>query len=311
MIGRFLSLLSRHATAVLPGSVAIGLLFPGLAALLRPLLTPLVVLILIVAMMRTNWPALRHLMTRPARVAFALALVMVGLGLIVAPTAHALGIEPGLALAMSLMCFCPPITSSPAFAALLGLNQALCLIVAVAGLLIVPLTLPPMALQLLGLQIDIGVGTLMLRLAGLIGIALVAALGLRYALRERLSDLTPTIDGCGVVLLIVFAIAIFDGVTAQIVADPVRVAWFVFAGFATHILYQLAAIALASWMGRRDALTVGFLSGTRNVGLLLAVLPASTDPAVFLFIATAQFPIFIMPTLLRPVYARLLGNQHA
>jgi len=306
MLGRILGTMARRATAILPGCVLIGLLFPSLAALLRPVITPLVLLILVVAMIRTDWPALRHLAARPARVAFVMALVMVGLGLIVAPIARNIGVDPGLALAISVMCFCPPITSAPAFASLLGLNQALCLVIAVAGLLVVPLTLPPLALLLLDLPLDIGVGALMARLAGLIFVALLIALTLRWALRGRLQETALAIDGVGVVLLIVFAIAIFDGVTAQILADPWRVFWFVLASFAAHITYQAIGIGLSLWLGRRDALTTGFLSGTRNVGLLLAVLPASTDPGLFLFIATAQFPIYIMPTLLKPLYGRLL-----
>lgn len=308
MVSAFLALLARRATVILPFSVAIGLVFPGLAALLRPTVTPLVLLILIVAMVRTDWPALRHLAARPVRVAFVMALVMVGIGLIVAPLARHIGIEPGLALAISVMCFCPPITSAPAFAPLLGLNQALCLVIAVAGLLVVPLTLPPLALLLLNLKLEIGVGEMMARLAGLIGLALAIAMTLRWALRTRLQRLAPSIDGFGVLLLIVFAVAIFEGVTAQILANPWRVLGFVAASFGAHLAYQAIAIALSSWLGKRDALTAGFLGGTRNVGLLLAVLPASTDPALFLFIATAQFPIYIMPTLLKPVYARLLAH---
>jgi predicted Na+-dependent transporter len=209
------------------------------------------------------------------------------------------------------MCFCPPISSAPAFAPLLGLNQALCLIIAVVGLLVVPLTLPPLALQLLDLQLDIGVGALMARLAGLIGVALILALAFRYVFRHRLREMAPAIDGFGVLLLVIFAIAIFDGVTAQIMANPVRVAWFVLAGFAAHIAYQLVAIAALFWLGKRDALTAGFLSGTRNMGLLLAVLPATADASVFLFVATVQFQIYIMPTLLKPIYARLLRQRAA
>jgi BASS family bile acid:Na+ symporter len=181
-------------------------------------------------------------------------------------------------------------------------------VIAVAGLLIVPLSLPPLALLLLDLRLEIGVGELMARLAGLIGVALVIALSLRRLLRHRLQQMALSIDGFGVVLLIVFAIAIFDGVTAQIMSDPLRVFWFVVASFGAHVAYQAIAIALSSRLGRRDALTAGFLAGTRNVGLLLAVLPGSADPALFLFIATAQFPIYIMPTLLKPIYARLLAR---
>jgi BASS family bile acid:Na+ symporter len=168
-----------------------------------------------------------------------------------------------------------------------------------------------MALLLLDLKLDIGVGALTARLAAVVGVALAIALALRWWLRERLARLARPIDGIGVLLLIVFAIAIFDGVTAQILADPWRVLGFVAASFAAHIAYQALAIVLALRLGRRDALTAGFLAGTRNVGLLLAVLPSGTDPALFLFIATAQFPIYIMPTLLRPIYNQLLTHSSA
>jgi hypothetical protein len=38
----------------------------------------------------------------------------------------------------------------------------------------------------------------------------------------------------------------------------------------------------------------------------MAVLPASADADIFLFIATVQFPLYLMPTLLEPFYRRLL-----
>ena len=38
----------------------------------------------------------------------------------------------------------------------------------------------------------------------------------------------------------------------------------------------------------------------------MAVLPASVDADVFLFIAAVQFPIYLIPTLLQPLYRRLL-----
>lgn len=304
---RLLSLLAGRATLILPGSVALGLIFPDLAAWLRPLVTPLVLGLLAIAMIRTDWPALRHLAMRPRRVILALGFIMIGLALVVAPAARWLGLPPGLALVLSLMCLCPPITSAPALAPLLGLNQPLSLMVAVAGMLVVPITLPPMALFLLDLQLDVSVAVLMLRLAALIGGALAIALVARALLRRRLQKLAAPLDGAGVVMLVIFAIAIFDGVAAKIAADPWHVALFVLAAFGAHVAYQIVALLVFARFGRRDACTVGFLSGTRNMGLLLAVLPAGADPSILLFVATAQFPIYIMPTLLQPIYARYLG----
>jgi BASS family bile acid:Na+ symporter len=51
---------------------------------------------------------------------------------------------------------------------------------------------------------------------------------------------------------------------------------------------------------------VGYCSGGRHNALLMAVLPATADPDIFLFIAAVQFPIYIIPALLQPLYRRLL-----
>ncbi len=306
---RFLNAMTARATLVLPCSVAIGLLLPDLANLFRPLVTPLVWGLLTIAMIRTDWPGLRRLASRKLYVLVALAFLMMGLALLIAPSVRWLGLPAGLALSVSIMCLCPPITSAPALAPILGLNQPLSLVAAVAGLLLAPLTLPPLALHLLGLDLDVGVLDLMLRLGTLVGSALAAAILARRLLGARLAEVARPLDGVGMLLLVVFAIAIFDGVTAQLLADPLRVLAYVGAAFAAHAVYQAIAVAAFAWTGRRDALTMGFLAGTRNMGLLLAVLPAGADPGLLLFIATVQFPIYIMPTLLRPIYGRLLAEK--
>jgi BASS family bile acid:Na+ symporter len=57
--------------------------------------------------------------------------------------------------------------------------------------------------------------------------------------------------------------------------------------------------------GSRVALSAGLLSGNRNMSLYIAVLPATTHPDILLFFALCQFPLFLSPFLLRPVYDRL------
>jgi BASS family bile acid:Na+ symporter len=41
----------------------------------------------------------------------------------------------------------------------------------------------------------------------------------------------------------------------------------------------------------------------------LAVLPAATDQRILLFFALGQFPLFLTPFLLRPIYNRLRPND--
>ena len=54
-------------------------------------------------------------------------------------------------------------------------------------------------------------------------------------------------------------------------------------------------------LDRRVALTAGYCSGGRHNALLMAVLPASADADIFLFIAAVQFPIYMIPALLQPL----------
>jgi BASS family bile acid:Na+ symporter len=111
------------------------------------------------------------------------------------------------------------------------------------------------------------------------------------------------------VLLVVFAIAIMDGVTRRFVEAPSHVLMVLAVAFAAYIGFQGAGAAVFTPLGRRSALTVGFSSGNRNMALLLAVLPAGVDPDIPLYFALGQLPIYIMPAILAPVYGRLLSGK--
>ena len=57
--------MGRHATALLPFSLLLGIVFQDLAAAARPLVGPLTTLLLMLALMRTDWPRVRALLARP------------------------------------------------------------------------------------------------------------------------------------------------------------------------------------------------------------------------------------------------------
>jgi hypothetical protein len=203
----------------------------------------------------------------------------------------------------------PAITSAPTMAAFLRLDVSLALLIALITNFAVPLTLPPLALWLLGLDLHIGAGALSLRLAAIVLIALAGAIALRTWLgADGLRHNAERIDGCAVAVLIVFAIPLMDGIVGRAAAEPVKLAGFIvgsFAGMAlTNAVMTLGALP---FLDRRTALTAGYCSNGRNNALLMAVLPATADPDIFLFIAAVQVPIYVMPTLLQPIYRRVLG----
>jgi predicted Na+-dependent transporter len=296
-----------RATTFLPFSLAIGLLFQDIAAAARPLLWPLAVALLMLTLARTDWARVILLLRRPG-LAIALSLVnLVLVPLIVWPIWQALGLWPGLVAALCLSAMAPGIISAATTAGFLRLDSSLALLLTLFSNFLVPFTLPPLALWLLGLDLHIGVFDLSLRLALVVVLASLGAFLIRRALGRRVAEEAPTLDGLSVIVLMVFAIPLMDGVVALAFAQPIKLAGFVAGAFIGMILNNLVvAIGTLPFLDRRDALTAGYCSGGRHNALMMAVLPASADADIFLFIAAVQFPIYLIPTLLQPVYRRLL-----
>jgi predicted Na+-dependent transporter len=311
LVDQLLGRLGRRATTLLPFSLAIGLVFQSAAAFTRPLVGPLAILLLMLALIRTDWPRVRLLLARPwLAIALAVANLLV-VPLIVWPIWQALGLWPGLVAALCLSAMAPGIISATTTAAFLRLDSSLALLVTLFTNFLVPFTLPPLALWLLGLDLKLSVGDLSLRLAFIIGTALAGALVVRAVMgAPRLRRSATAIDGLSVIVLMVFAVPLMDGIVARAEADPWKLAGFVGGAFAGMLLCNVVmALLTLPFLDRRTALTAGYCSGGRHNALLMAVLPITADPDIFLFIAAVQVPIYIIPTLLQPLYRRLLRED--
>lgn len=308
----FLTFMGRHATQFLFVGVFIGLALPGLADLARPLLAPSVVLLLFAALLRVDWAAMSGYIRRP----HVAALLIVWL-LLVCPivTWFLLKFVPAplsLNAAVILMAAAPPILGSASIAMILKLDGALVVVGALLATLLTPLTVPPLALQLLSLQLDIGLGEFMLRLGLVVVIAFIGALIVRrFATPAGLAARAQLLDGIVVTIMLIFAIAIMAGVTDAVFERPKTVAIWALTAFIANPLLQLLGILAFSWLGLRKALSVGLLSGNCNMGLMLAALPAERDADVLLFFAIAQLPMYMLPIVMMPLYKRLLSRELA
>lgn len=298
-----------RATTLLPFSLAIGLLFQDIAAAARPLLLPFAVVLLMLALARVDWNRLSALLRRPG-LAIALSLFnLIAVPMIVWPIWQGLGLWPGLIAALCLSAMAPGIISAATTATFLRLDSSLALLISLFTNFLVPFTLPPLALWLLGLDLRIGAFELSLRLALIVALALLGAVVIRRSLGARLEASGPVLDGVSLVVLMIFAIPLMDGVVARAVAEPVKLAGFIAGAFAGMIACNLAtALFVLPVLDLRTALTAGYCSGGRHNALLMAVLPVTADPDIFLFIAAVQFPIYLIPTLLQPLYRRLLPS---
>lgn len=305
-----LAWMGKHATVLLAAGVFVGLALPDLAALARPLLVPTIIVMLVFSLLRLQPAAIVAAAKSPGRV-----LPVVGFVLLVSPAIGQAGVALfdieevfgiGVAVAVVVWTASPPLVSVTALATILRLDGALSLMAMTLGGLLMPLTLPPLILSLIGLDLHIGVGELMLRLVGMLVLAgFVAAAVRAVAGPARIQRYSDALDGAFVLVMLIFAVAVMDGVTEAAFAAPGKVAGMIALVFAVSLILQVIGFLLFLPAGRSTATTVALISGNRNMAIVLGAAPAAFHPDAFLYLAVLQFPIYLLPALLRPVYRRL------
>lgn len=313
MILRGLEFLERRGAVLLVVGLAVGVAVQPLAALFKPLVAPSVVVLLTATVLRLDWGQVFQRLRAPALPLLIVAWLMVGAPL--AMWAVLAVIDPPAALRgpLVLAASSPVLISVPAFALMMGLDGPLALVVMVATSLLQPLIQPPLALALVGIELDVSLGELMLRLALLIGGSFAAAALIRHLAGEaRIRRQGAAIGGVAVLMLVVFGIGVMDGITAQLLAEPGRVLLFIAAVFIANFGLQAIGVlvfwaASGTWrMSGREGLTAALASGNRNLATLVAALGASAGPDLVLYLACNQFPLYLIPSVGGPIYRALL-----
>ncbi|SDC72827.1 hypothetical protein [Belnapia rosea] len=304
---RLLDWFARHGTALLAASILAGIACAPLAAATRGVVSPAVALLMTLVLLRIDPAQILAWVRRPWLVAGLSAWVLLACPVIAFGVTRVAGLDGPLGAGLVLMAASCAATTAPAFARLNGLDAEISLLVALVTTALVPFTAPPLALGLLGFDLAISVGGLMLRLLLVVGLPALAALLLRRLLGPaRLEAAGRSVDGLVVVVLVVFAFGVMDGVQARLVAEPLWVLGGMALALAGNLGLNALTVLLLRPAGLRLALAAGLLAGNRNQALFLAVLPAAADPGVLLFFALGQVPMFLSPFLLRPVYGRLM-----
>ncbi len=306
---RAVAAIGRHATLLLAVGVFSGLLLQGLAAALKPLLLPSIGLLLFLSVLRLDWKRVFAYARRPAAAGLATVWQLVASPLLVWGLATAIGLPPALVAALVLNAAASPVFSSTAFARLLGLDVELTVVVLTVTTLLLPLTLAPVALGLLSRETDIGAADYAVRVGLFLVLPLAAAWAARRLIGEaRIDAQDAALQGLVVIVLLVFAIAVMDGVTPRILSEGGTVLLYLACAFALNLGFQALTPLLFRSMGLGPALSLGLVAGNRNMALVFAVTGA-TEPDLLLYLAVAQIPIYLSPLLTRPVYGRLLARD--
>lgn len=306
-MNKLLSFAGRHGPVILFLCVLMGLFMPTLANAAKPLMGAAVFIFTLGAFLKVERAAVQAQLLRPQRLAWAILWIVVGVPLTTWALLALLPLGAGTKTGLLLCMLAPPVGSAAAIAAMLRLNPALALTVTVVASLLSPLVLPPAALLLGGVHVQIEMATMMLRVARVVvGAGIVAALLRRFA--GGFVQANPqTMTGVSVLGLIVFAIGAMQGMVPQLTRHLDEVALALGVAFAFNAGFQALGAALFAGNGGTDAMTVGLLSGNRSVALVwVAVLPwLAKMPDVEVYLAAAAFPIFMLPLPLAKVLGAL------
>ena len=299
---------TNHATRIMAAAILVGLAAPPLAAWLRPGVPVYTVLLMVLTATRLDWRMVGAYLRRPW---LPLAIV---LGLTVALPAAVWAVgrlvlppDSGLLTGLLLNAAAPTTLSAPAFALFVGGDAALAMAVALAGTTLAPLSVPAVtaALGLEGVRLD--PLAMLLRLAALVGGALAGAwLVRRAAGGARLVRWHPYLEAAMVAIIALFGVAIMDGLTATMLDDPGRMLLVLALVFALNVAMQAAGVLALLWRDAEQAVTAGLSGGMRNMGLMLAVVGDAATFEVALVVICAQFPMFVLPLAMRPLFGRLL-----
>ena len=301
---RVLRLLGQQARWALPAGALIGIALPDLASLLRPLLTAAVIGTLTATLLRLDWDRLADRARRPALPAAIASWQLVASPLLVWFGTALAGLPPEPRLALALQAAAPPIGSAAVFALILGLDGILAVVGTVSTTLLLPFTLTPLVGLLLpqaGVQVDLA--------AFFARVALLVALA--WALRRaigtaRLARHDEAIGGLNVALLVVFAIAVMDGVTARLLRDPAFIMGLLLMACVSTAALHVAGYALFRRAGVASAYSAALMSGNRNMGLMLVITAGTAGEAFSLYVGITQIPMYFAPLALTPFLRRSL-----
>jgi Sodium Bile acid symporter family len=305
-----LDLAGRHGTLLAATSIFVGLGFPALAAACKPFLGEAIVVILALAFLRVDPAELRRHWKRPGLIGAATVWTMLIVPAVLGMVFLAFHLDqhaPGLYFMLVLQMSAPGLMSSPALAALLGLDIALTLATLIVSTAITPLTASLFTHIYLGSAFASPLALGFMLFLIIAGCALAAAIIRRVTGQAFIEAQRERIDGLSVIAMFMFAVAAMDSVADRLRSDPLLVIELTALAFGL----ALATIALTAMMrsGRARAFAIGLIAGNRNVGLMLAATGFAVPDLAWLYFGVAQFPIYLLPHLLKPLVRRIVSDR--
>lgn len=307
-----LAWLGRQGTRALAASIFLGLAVPPLAAYVKPYLGETVFVLLLFSYLRTDPSAFGRYVKAPGLAIAAALWVMVAAPLVFGGALALSGVRealPALYTIVILTLATTPITSSAAFAALMGLDTAFALVTLLISCAIAPITTVTFSYVFLGTSLfsplELGAKLFFFFAgAGAVAYAIRRIAGQQWIERQK-----DTIDGLNVIAMFIFAIAAMEGVPRHVMADPLFALELLalIVGLACLLIGLSALVFMRAGVDR--GLAIGLLAAFRNLGVIMAALGTTLPDLAWFYFAMAQFPIYLLPTLVKRLARRLAEKR--
>jgi BASS family bile acid:Na+ symporter len=315
-----LAWLGGQGTRAVAAIVFVAIAAPPVDAILKPFVSEAIFVLLAIAFMRVDTTALRRYVGQPwlvlATTGWTMLVVPAAFGAAAfAPVLESGGLDrqsPDLFLGFMLQGIAPPMMAAPAFAALMGFDATLVLVTLVVGTALTPLTAPLFAYLFVGPALAMSPLALGVRLfAILAGSGLLAFIVRSTAGSARIVRWKSELDGLNILIAYVFVAAVMENVAGRFAAAPVPMIGLAALAFGVSFVLFAVTAALFVRAGREHAFTIAFMTTQRNMGLMLAATGGVLPELAWIYFALCQFPIYLLPQLLKPLARRLTQPQKA
>jgi hypothetical protein len=215
-----------------------------------------------------------------------------------------LHLDPALRAGIILSVLAPPVGSAAAIAAILGLQPRLALLTSIGLTLAAPLSMPFLAL-VFGIAVSIDMTALAVRLAVIIGLASLIAQAAKHwrgQVRPVLPD-SQAAAGIAVLGFMVVGLAMTSGIRAHWETGSHTFSGFIVVAVTINLgVGLLGTLLFRAWQAK-DALTIGLVSGNRNVTLAWAAAGATLPAATEAYVAACVLPVLSLPLAIKGVLA--------
>jgi BASS family bile acid:Na+ symporter len=304
-----LGTIGKHASKVLPLSIVIGLCIPQLAEIAQPLLAPALLVSLTISLVRIETEALFKSLFRWQWVVLLCGWILVLSPVIVWLVLQLFSLPESITKAALITAAAPPVTACAAIAIFLNIDAAIAVVITIVTMLLVPLSLPPIVYYLAGLQIEIGLWQVSLRLAAFIFAAFIlASLIKKLVGSSRIHRQRSVFDGISVIFIGIFIIGVMHGVTEMFFRQPLYMSKVLAVSTCLVLGLNILGTALFWRFGPRTALAIGLASGNCNMGLVYLILMDQAPLDLLVFFAVGQVPMYFIPSLLAPAIRRILAR---